>query len=72
MNSPMPNIFKPSSRSQREISLWKRYTEETIKFSQRISSKKVVLHSGSAWFFFQSPLFKLMNWLEKMTSKKLN
>ena len=70
MNSPMPNIFKPTSSSQREISLWKRYTEETIKFSQRIGSNKVVLHSGSAWFFFQSPLFKLMNWLEKNDIKE--
>ena len=70
MNSPMPNIFQPTSRSQREISLWKRYTEETIKFSQRIRSKKVVLHSGSAWFFFKSPLYKLMNWLEKNDIKE--
>jgi len=70
MNSPMPNIFKPTSRSHREINLWKRYTEETIKFSQRIGSNKVVLHSGSAWFFFQSPLFKLMNWLEINDIKK--
>ena len=65
MSSPMPNIFKPTSGSQREISLWKRYTEETIKFSSKVGSSKVVLHSGSAWFFFQSPLFKFMNWLNK-------
>lgn len=65
INSPMPNIFKPTSSSQREIDLWKRYTEETIKFSSKIDSRRVVLHSGSAWFFFQSPVFKLMDWLEK-------
>lgn len=70
MNSPMPNIFKPTSASQREIDLWKRYTEETIKFSSKIGSNKVVLHAGSAWFFFQSPLFKFMNWIEKNDLKK--
>lgn len=70
MSSPMPNIFKPTSASHREINLWKRYTEETIKFSSKIGSSKVVLHSGSAWFFFQSPLFKLMNWFEKNDIKK--
>jgi len=70
MSSPMPNIFKPTSSSQREISLWKRYTEETIKFSNKVGSNKVVIHSGSAWFFFQSPLYKLMKWLEKNETKE--
>ena len=70
MNSPMPNIFKPTSGSQREIDLWKRYTEETIKFSNKIGSKKVVIHSGSAWFFFKSPVFKLMNWMDKNEIKE--
>lgn len=63
MNSPMPNMFKPTSGSRREIDLWKRYTEETIKFSNKIGSKKVVIHSGSAWFFFESPVFKLTKWI---------
>ena len=70
ISSPMPNIFKPTSASKREISIWKRYTEETIKFSRKMGSSKVVLHSGSAWFFFQSPLFKFMNWIEKNEIKE--
>ncbi|MDC3132241.1 sugar phosphate isomerase/epimerase [Opitutae bacterium] len=65
ISSPMPNIFEPTSASKREISIWKRYTEETIKFSRKMGSDKLVLHSGSAWFFFQSPLFKFINWIKE-------
>ena len=65
IQSPMPNLFKPSSRSKAELRLWSRYTLETFDFAQRVQAKKVVMHSGSAWFFFQSPVPRLMGWIDQ-------
>ena len=63
INSPMPNLFKPTSRNKAEVILWKRYTEETIKFAKSVLAEKVVMHSGSAWFFFGSPVPRLYKWI---------
>lgn len=65
IQSPMPNLFKPSSGSKAELRLWNRYTLETFAFAKQVQATKVVMHSGSAWFFFQSPVPRLMRWLDE-------
>lgn len=70
IQSPMPNLFKPSSSSKAELRLWSRYTLETFEFAKRVQAKKVVMHSGSAWFFFQSPVPRLMSWLDESSLKE--
>ncbi len=60
-----PNLFKPTSSDAREQALWYRYTQQTILFAQKLKAEKIVLHSGSAWFFFGSPEKKLEKWMEK-------
>lgn len=60
-----PNLFKPTSSDSREQALWHRYTLQTLVFAQKLRAKKVVLHSGSVWFFFGSPENKLDQWMEE-------
>ena len=62
LNTPAPNLFKPSSQNQTEVDLWTRYTLETFNFAKQLAVDKVVMHSGSAWFFFESPLKKIDKW----------
>ena len=63
-----PNLFEPASIDQRERDLWQRYTEQTFDFAVKVGAPKVVMHSGSAWFFFGSPESKFEKW---MTQQKL-
>ena len=60
-----PNLFKPTSSDTREQALWHRYTLQTLLFAQKLNAKKVVLHSGSVWFFFGSPEKKLEKWIDE-------
>ena len=69
INSPMPNLFKPTSSNKAEIALWKRYSQETIKFAKSVGAEKVIMHSGSAWFFFGSPVPRLYNWINDNSIK---
>lgn len=62
LTTPSPNLFKPSSKDQAEADLWARYTLETFELAKKVGVDKVVMHSGSAWFFFESPLKKIKNW----------
>ncbi len=59
-----PNLYEPSAIDVRERALWRRYTEQTIDFASKVGAKKVVMHSGSAWFFFGSPEDKFDKWLD--------
>ncbi|HAV12067.1 MAG TPA: sugar phosphate isomerase/epimerase [Opitutae bacterium] len=62
--SAAPNLFQPSARDQREIDLWKRYTEQTLDFAVQVGAANVVMHSGSTWYFFEGPEVKLEKWLD--------
>lgn len=58
-----PNLFNPASTDKQERDLWQRYTEQTLDFAVKVGAPKVVMHSGSAWFFFGSPEAKFEKWL---------
>lgn len=58
-----PNLFEPASTDIRERALWMRYTEQTLDFAVTVKAPKIVLHSGSGWFFFGSPEAKFEKWL---------
>jgi sugar phosphate isomerase/epimerase len=60
-----PNLFNPASTDKQERGLWQRYTEQTLDFAVKVGAPKVVMHSGSAWFFFGSPEAKFEKWLSK-------
>jgi sugar phosphate isomerase/epimerase len=60
-----PNLFQPSALDSRERSLWRRYTEQTLDFAVKVGTERIIMHSGSAWFFFGSPEAKLDKWIER-------
>lgn len=59
---PAPNLFQPSASDKRELLSWSRYTQQTLDFAEKVGASKVVMHSGSVLFFFQSPEKKLKKW----------
>lgn len=59
-----PNLYQPSASDSREITLWKRYTEQTLKFAVKVGAPRVIMHSGSVWFFFGSPEVQFEKWIE--------
>ncbi|WP_269522805.1 sugar phosphate isomerase/epimerase family protein [Coraliomargarita parva] len=59
-----PNLYQPSSYDSREQTLWKKYSAQTFDFAVKVGAKKVVMHSGSVWFFFSSPEDKLDKWMD--------
>lgn len=60
-----PNLYQPSALDSRERDLWRRYTEQTLDFAVKVGAKRVVMHSGSTWYFFSSPEVKLDKWVEQ-------
>lgn len=64
-----PNLFEPSTSDKRERSCWNRYTNQTLDFAESVNARNVVMHSGSARFFFRAPAQKLNRWIR---SEKLN
>lgn len=50
-----PNLFQPSARNKTERALWLRHTLGTLRFARDVGAKRVVIHSGSAWFFLGEP-----------------
>lgn len=66
-----PNLFEPASTDKRERNLWQRYTEQTLDFAVKVGAPKVVMHSGSAWFFFGSPEAKFERWLSAQKRERI-
>jgi len=64
-----PNLYQPSALDSRERELWKRYTQRTLDFAVKVGAPRVVMHSGSVWFFFSSPEAKLENWVDESELK---
>ena len=64
-----PNLYQPSGPDSRERMLWRNYTAQTMEFAQRVKAERIVMHSGSAWFFFGDPEVKFEKWLDESDLK---
>ena len=64
-----PNLYQPSSPDSRERDLWVRYSLQTIDFATKLGADRVVMHSGSLWFFFSSPEAKLEKYIAASEKK---
>lgn len=64
-----PNLYQPSAPDSRERMLWKNYTEQTMDLAKKVKAERIVMHSGSAWFFFGYPEAKFEKWLEESDLK---
>lgn len=60
-----PNLYQPSASDDREIELWKRYTAQTISFASKVNANRMVIHSGSVFFFFVSAESRLEKWIDE-------
>ncbi len=60
-----PNIFQPSAMHRTERQLWYRHTLNTLRFAHEVGASRVVIHSGSAWFFLGSPEARMDAYLEQ-------
>jgi len=60
-----PNLFQPSARNKTERALWQRHTLGTLRFARDVGARRVVIHSGSAWFFLGNPDEALAQMIEK-------
>lgn len=60
-----PNLYQPSSRDSRERDLWLRYSMQTLQFALKVGADRIVMHSGSVYFFFVSAEARLEKWIEK-------
>lgn len=58
-----PNIYQPSSDSERERSMWRRNTLKTIEFARNVQARVVVIHAGSVRFRFRNPQKKLAKYV---------
>jgi sugar phosphate isomerase/epimerase len=64
-----PNLYEPSTPDVCEARLWDQYTTQTLDFAVRVGANRIVMHSGSTWYFFKSPEKKLEEWLEEQELK---
>jgi sugar phosphate isomerase/epimerase len=51
------------------MGLWDRYTKQTLDFAVKVAAQRIVMHSGSTWYFFSSPEAKLERWIEQQQIK---
>ena len=65
IQSAAPNAYQPSSTIDGELALWERYTLRTFDFAQAWGVQDIILHSGSARFFWGSPERKFERWIER-------
>lgn len=65
IQSAAPNVYQPSSASDWELASWQRYTLRTFEFAHSWGVQDIILHSGSAHFFWGSPERKLGRWIEQ-------
>jgi len=63
INHAAPNLFEPSTSCKRERIYWGRYTKHTLDFAEKTKANNVIMHLGSARFFFRSPAKKLSQWI---------
>lgn len=59
-----PNLYEPSSLDQRELDQWFRHTKKTIDFAVQVGAKVMVIHLGSARFFWLPPSRKLKQFVK--------
>ena len=64
-----PNLYEPSTVDQREMRLWNQYTTQTLDFAVKVGAPRIVIHSGSTWYFFESPEKKLEKWIDAQELK---
>lgn len=64
-----PNLYEPSTPDAREMRLWDQYTLQTLNFAVKVGAPRVVMHSGSTWYFFESPEKKLEKWIDEQGLK---
>lgn len=64
-----PNLYEPSTVDKREMRLWDQYTTQTLDFAVKVGANRIVMHSGSTWYFFSSPETKLEKWIEESKIK---
>ena len=60
-----PNIFQPSSKDSRELTLWHSHSKQTLDFAVKVGADRIVMHSGSVSFFFFSPEVRLEKWIDE-------
>lgn len=58
-----PNLYEPSTSDNREAILWERYTKKTLDFAAEVGASRVIMHSGSTRYLFNSPERKLRKWI---------
>ncbi|MGJ3244382.1 MAG: sugar phosphate isomerase/epimerase family protein [Opitutales bacterium] len=59
VSQPAPNLFQPTGPKQLERDMWFRHSSNTLDFAARVGAKRVIMHSGSCWFFLGPPDRKL-------------
>ncbi len=64
-----PNLYEPSTPDSREMRLWNQYTKQTLDFAVQVGANRIVMHSGSTWYFLGSPEAKLEKWIEEQELK---
>ena len=65
-----PNLYQPSALDVRERGLWLRYTKQTLDFATKVGANRVVMHSGSVWFFFASAEARFEKWIDAQEDLK--
>jgi sugar phosphate isomerase/epimerase len=50
-----PNLYEPSARQYQEQEQWLRHTKHSIDFAAQVKARVLVLHLGSARFFWCNP-----------------
>lgn len=51
-----PNFFQPSAKPGKESRAWLRQSLQTLELAKRVGASHVVMHSGSVFFRFRSPV----------------
>jgi len=57
--SAAPNLYQPSSPEKTERALWRRHTNSSLDFAQRVGAKVLITHLGSIFFFLFNPARKV-------------
>lgn len=55
VNSAAPNLFSPSTKVERVLVQWERYTLRSLEFARQVGASLVVAHLGEIDFGWRSP-----------------